>query len=99
MKKLINSSTGTIVNSVENTKKQRRAAYELFKAEGQDRQMKDAAGISAAEAIEDRACEEHDAALEAVMRQKPTTLSGAAAYAGVADEQDSQTMTDWRFVS
>jgi hypothetical protein len=27
MKKLINSSTGTIVNSVENTKKQRRAAY------------------------------------------------------------------------
>jgi hypothetical protein len=49
--------------------------------------LKDAAGITAAEAIEDRACEEQDAALEAVMRQKPTTLRGAAAYAAVAADQ------------
>lgn len=50
--------------------------------------LKDAAGITVAETIEDRAYEEQRAALEAVMRQVPTTWHGLAAYAAVAASQD-----------
>jgi hypothetical protein len=51
-------------------------------------QLKDAAGITVAETIEDRAYVEQRATLEAVMRQVPTTWHGLAAYVAVAASQD-----------
>ena len=50
--------------------------------------LKDAAGITIAEAIEDHARDEQEAALAAVMGHVPTTWRGLAAYAAVAADQD-----------